>query len=88
MASVAPPPDGAAAKPPDPEGVVYSLGRVRRGASATPSGSNGTAFQVTVGGVPQLRDLPTATAVQPFRLHQGTALKPPEVSRTRFGLPD
>ena len=66
MASVAPPPDGAAAKPPDPEEVVCFLGRVRRNAYATPSGSNGTGVGVTVGAiawserVPQLRDLPTA----------------------------
>ncbi|MEE9293632.1 MAG: hypothetical protein V3W34_01530, partial [Phycisphaerae bacterium] len=45
----------------------------------------GTGVGVTVGGVPPRRDLPTATFVQPFRLHQGTALKPPIVSRTLAG---
>ncbi|MEE9295539.1 MAG: hypothetical protein V3W34_11335, partial [Phycisphaerae bacterium] len=55
---------------------------VRRDVYATLTGSNGTGVGVTVGGVPPRRDLPTATFVQPFRLHLGTALKPPIVSRT------
>ncbi|MEE9294568.1 MAG: hypothetical protein V3W34_06375, partial [Phycisphaerae bacterium] len=73
----------AATEAPDPERVVYCLGRVRRGVYATPTGSNGTGVGVTVGGVPQERDLPTATVGQPFRLYQRAALKPPELSRTR-----
>ena len=82
----------AATKPPDPERVVYPLGCGRRGASATPSGSNRTGVGVTVGAIawseriPQLRDLPTATVGEPFRLYQGTALKLPKVSQTRRSL--
>ncbi len=68
-----PPPDGDATEPPDPERVVYSLWRVRRGAYSTPAGSDGMGVGVSVGGVPPWRDLPAATVGQPFRLHQGTA---------------
>ena len=46
-----PPPDGVVTELPDPVRVVYPLRRVRRGAYATPAGSNGMGLGVTVGGV-------------------------------------